>query len=147
MNLQENIERIHEIMGGVITEDRMDKVIRNMIDTVGIESTFKMVGDYDLIDSYLTDEDKINYIKDEFVKVNDGDYISMEQIWQRPIRIKTDDENRIHQIEGLHKNIVSVVIHKEHGGGVTKYYPKYEELPSEIIDKLFRMMLSQYIKI
>jgi hypothetical protein len=147
MNLQENIERIHEIMGGVITEDRMDKVIRNMIDTVGLESTFNMVGDYDLIDSYLTDEDKINYIKDEFVKVNDGNYISMEQIWQRPIRIKTDDENRIHQIEGLHKNIVSVVTHKEHGAGVTKYYPKYEELPSEIIDKLFRMMLGQYMKI
>ena len=147
MNLQENIERIHEIMGGVITEDRMDKVIRNMIDTVGMESTFNVVGDYDLIDSYLTDEDKINYIKDEFVKVNDGNYISMEQIWQRPIRIKTDDENRIHQIEGLHKNIVSVVVHKEHGAGVTNYYPKYKELPSEIIDKLFRMMLSQYMKI
>ena len=147
MNLQENIERIHEIMGGVITEDRMDKVIRNMIDTVGLESTFNMVGDYDLIDSYLTDEDKINYIKDEFVKVNDGNYISMEQIWQRPIRIKTDDENRIHQIEGLHRGNVTIVVHKEHGAGVMKYYRKYEELPSEIIDKLFRMMLSQYIKI
>ena len=147
MNLQENIERIHEIMSGVITEDRMDKVIRNMIDTVGMESTFNMVGDYDLIDSYLTDEDKINYIKDEFIKVNDGNYISMEQIWQRPIRIKTDDEGRIHQIEGLHRGNVTIVVHKEHGAGVMKYYRKYEELPSEIIDKLFRMMLSQYIKI
>jgi hypothetical protein len=134
-------------MMGVITEDRMDKVIKNMIDTVGLESTFNMVGDYDLIDSYLTDEDKINYIKDEFVKVNDGNYISMEQIWQRPIRIKTDDENRIHQIEGLHRGNVTIVVHKEHGAGVTKYYRKYEELSSEIIDKLFRMMLSQYIKI
>jgi hypothetical protein len=134
-------------MMGVITEDRMDKVIKNMIDTVGMESTFNMVGDYDLIDSYLTDEDKINYIKDEFVKVNDGNYISMEQIWQRPIRIKTDDENRIHQIEGLHRGNVTIVVHKEHGAGVTKYYRKYEELPSEIIDKLFRMMLGQYIKI
>ena len=144
MNLQENIHRIQSMMG-VMAEDRKDDVIKNMIDTVGLESTFKMVGDYDLIDSYLTDEDKINYIKDEFVKVNDGNYISMEQIWQRPIRIKTDDENRIHQIEGLHKNIVSVVVHKEHGAGVTNYYPKYEELSSETINKLFKMMLSQYI--
>jgi hypothetical protein len=146
MNLQENIERIHEIMGGVITEDRMDKVIKNMIDTVGLESTFKMVGDYDLVNSSLTDEDKINYIKDEFIKVNDGNYISMEQIWQKPIRIKVDDENRIHQIEGLHKNNVSVIIYM-YTGGKMKYYPKYEELSSEIIDKLFRMMLGQYIKI
>ena len=71
----------------------------------------------------------------------------MEQIWEKPIRIKVDDENRIHQIEGLHKDVVSVVKHKEHGAGVTSYYPKYDELPSVIIDKLFRMMLSQYIKI
>lgn len=147
MNLQENIHRIHEIMDGVITEDRKEMVIKNMIDTVGLETTFKMVEDYDLIDSYLTDEDKINYIKDEFVKVNDGNYFSMEQIWQRPIWIKIDDEGKIHQIEGLHKNIVSVVKHKEHGAGVSKYYPKYEELPPEIIDKLFRIMLGQYIKI
>jgi hypothetical protein len=146
MKLYEDIHKIQSMMG-VITEDRMDKVIKNMIDTVGLESTFNMVGDYDLIDSYLTDEDKINYIKDEFVKVNDGNYISMEQIWQRPIRIKTDDENRIHQIEGLHRGNVTIVVHKEHGAGVTKYYRKYEELSSEIIDKLFRMMLSQYIKI
>jgi hypothetical protein len=146
MNLQENIHRIQSMMG-VITEDRMDMFIKNMIDNVGIENTFKMVDDYDLVESQLTDEDKINYIKDEFVKVNDGNYISMEQIWQRPIRIKTDDENRIHQIEGLHRGNVTIVVHKEHGVGVTKYYRKYEELPSEIIDKLFRMMLSQYIKI
>jgi hypothetical protein len=147
MDLQENIHRIQEIMGGVITEDRKEMFIKNMIDTVGLESTFKMVNDYDLIDSYLTDEDKINYIKDEFVKVNDGNYINMEQIWQRPIRIKTDDENRIHQIEGLHRGNVTIVVHKKHEAGVMKYYPKYEELPSEIIDKLFRMMLGQYIKI
>ena len=146
MNLQENIDRIHQMMG-VITEDRMDKVIKNMIDSVGLETAFKMVGDYDLVDSFLTDEDKINYIKDEFVKVNDGNYISMEQIWQQPIRIKVDNEGRIHQIEGLHKNVVSVVKHQGNGAGVMMYYPKYEELSSETIDKLFRMMLSQYIQI
>ncbi len=145
MNLQENIERIHEIMGGVITEDKMDKVIKNMIDSVGIESTFKMVGDYDVVEKYFTDEDKINYIKEQFHKINDGNFFSLEQIWQRPIRFKTDDENRIYQIEGLHKGNVTIVVHKEHGAGVMKYYRKYEELPSEIIDKLFRMMLGQYI--
>jgi hypothetical protein len=146
MKLYEDIHRIQSMMG-VITEDRMDKVIKNMIDTVGLESTFNMVGDYDLIDSYLTDEDKINYIKDEFLKVNDGNYFSLEQIWEKPIRVKVDDENRIHQIEGLHKDVVSVVKHKEHGADTTSYYPKYEELSSETIDKLFRMMLGQYIKI
>jgi hypothetical protein len=145
MNLQEDIQRIQEMMG-VITEDRMDKVIKNMIDSVGLETTFKMVGDYDLIDSYLTDEDKINYIKDQFMKINDGNYIGMEQIWQRPIQLDLEDGLKRHQIEGLHRGNVSIVKYKITGGDM-KYYRKYEELPSEIIDKLFRMMLGQYIQI
>ncbi len=131
---------------GVITEDRMDKVINNMIDTIGLENTFKMVGDYNLVELLLTDEDKINHIKDEFIKVNDGNYISMEQIWQQPIEIKEED-GIVEQIEGLHKNVVNVVKYNNKYGGITNYRPKYEELSSEIIDKLFRMMLSQYIKI
>jgi len=145
MNLQEQVYRIQSMMG-VITEDRMDKVINNMIDTIGLENTFKMVGDYNLVEPLLTDEDKINYIKDEFIKVNDGNYISMEQIWQQPIEIKEED-GIVEQIEGLHKNVVNVVKYNNKYGGITKYRPKYEELSSEIIDKLFRMMLSQYIKI
>ena len=145
MNLQEQVYRILSMMG-VITEDRMDKVINNMIDTIGLENTFKMVGDYNLVEPLLTDEDKINYIKDEFIKVNDGNYISMEQIWQQPIEIKEED-GMVEQIEGLHKNVVNVVKYNNKYGGITKYRPKYEELSSEIIDKLFRMMLSQYIKI
>jgi hypothetical protein len=115
-----------------------------MIDTVGIEKTFKMVGDYDLMESYFTDEDKINYIKDQFHKINDGNYFNLDQIGQKTIRIKEED-NEIQQIEGLHKYNVTIIKYNRNSGGINKYYPKYEELSSEAIDKLFRMMLSQYI--
>lgn len=147
MNLQENIERIQSMMGGVIVEDRMNKLFRKMVDELGLKTAIQMMGDYNKIEQYLTDDDKIDYIKDEFIKINDGNYFNLEQIWQKPIRIKTDDEDRIHQIEGLHRGNATIVVHKQHGAGVTKYYRKYEELPSEILDKLFRMMLSQYITI
>ena len=143
MNLQENIHRIQSMMG-VITEDKRDEFIKNMIDTVGIEKTFKMVGDYDLMESYFTDEDKINYVKDQFHQINDGSYFSLEQISEKPIRIKEEDKE-IQQIEGLHKNNVTIIKYNRNSGGINKYYPKYEELSSEAIDKLFRMMLSQYI--
>lgn len=145
MNLQKNIHRIQSMMG-VITEDRMDKVIKNMIDNTGIENTFKMVGDYDLVESYLTDEDKIDYIKDQFHKINDGNNFSLEQISQKPIRIKEDGE--VHQIESLGKTHAKVVIYKivnDKAQYARTHYPAYEELSSETIDKLFRMMLSQYI--
>ena len=143
MNLQENIHRIQSMMG-VINEDKRDEFIKNMIDNVGIEKTFKMVGDYDLMSSYFTDEDKLNYIKDQFHQINDGNYFTLDQILQRPIRIKEKD-GEIQQIEGLHKNNVTVVKYNSNSGGIMKYYPKYKELSSEIIDKLFKMMLSQYI--
>ena len=143
MNLQENIHRIQSMMG-VINEDKRDEFIKNMIDNVGIEKTFKMVGDYDLMSSYFTDEDKLNYIKDQFHQINDGNYFTLDQILQRPIRIKEEDKE-IQQIEGLHKNNVTVVKYNSKSGGIMKYYPKYEELSSETINKLFKMMLSQYI--
>ena len=133
-------------MMGVITEDRMDMFIKNMIDNVGIENTFKMVDDYDLIESYLTDEDKINYIKDQFQRINDGKNFTLEQIWERPIQLELEDGLKRHQIEGLGDNYATIVKYKTNGGDM-KYYRKYDELSSETIDKLFRMMLSQYINI
>jgi hypothetical protein len=133
-------------MGGVITEDRMDKVIRNMIDSMGIESTFKIVGDYDLIGTHLTDEDKINFIKDQFDKINGGNHFTFNQISQKPIQIKEED-GELYQIESLHRNVVSVVVYDLNNGSphyLMRHYPKYEELTSDTIDKLFRMMLSRY---
>jgi hypothetical protein len=133
-------------MMGIITEDRKDVLIKNMIGNIGIKDTFNMVGDYDLVNSYLTDEDKIIYIKDEFTKINDGKYFTLEQIWEQPMIIKVDDEGRTHRIIGLHKDNVSVIMYSGNYES-TRYYPEYEELSSETIDKLFRMMLGQYVKI
>jgi hypothetical protein len=130
-------------MGGVITEDRMDKVIKNMIDDIGVENTFKMVGDYDLVESYLTDEDKIGYIKDQFIKINDGNYFTLGQISQSPIRYDGDEVDELHQIEGLGKGTATVVIYSS--ASPRKRHIKYESLPLEAIDKLFKMLLSQYI--
>ena len=143
MNLQEQTNRIKQMMG-VITEDRMDKVIKNMIDTIGLESAFKMVGNYDLMEKYFTDEDKINYIKDQFYQINDGNYFNLEQISQKPIQIK-EENGIVEQIEGLHKYNVTIIKYNRNSGGINKYYPKYEDLSSDTIDKLFRMMIGQYI--
>ena len=129
-------------MMGVITEERMDKVIKNMIDEMGIENTFKMVGDYDLVESYLTDEDKIDYIKDQFHKINDGNSFTLEQIWQKPIPYTKDEER--HQVESLGKTHAKVVIYDNLGNSRDRHI-KYEDLPLEVIDKLFRMMIGQYI--
>ena len=64
MDLQENIERIQSMMG-VITEDRKEMFIKNMIDEIGIENTIKMVGGYHEVEPFLKLIDKINYIKEK----------------------------------------------------------------------------------
>ena len=129
---------------GVITEDRMGQLINNMIDSMGIESAFKVVGDYDLMEKYFTDKDKIRYIKDQFHQINDGNYFNLEQISQKPIQIK-EENGIVEQIEGLHKSNVTIIKYNRNSGGINKYYPKYEDLSSDTIDKLFRMMIGQYI--
>ena len=142
IKLQEQISKIQSMMG-VITENRMDKVIQNMIDEVGIEGAFKMVDDFNLIDQHLTNEDRIKYIKDQVNEINDGNSFSLEQIWQRPIHYKIEDGVK-HQIERLAKDYVTVVKYPKNGG-TRSYYPKYEELPTETIIDLFKMLVSQYL--
>ena len=102
MKLQENIERIHEIMGGVITEDRKEMFIKNMIDDIGLADTIKMMGGYDEVEPYLTDEDKVKFIKDIVFEVIDGTFsngIHLD-VAGGPIRI-SDKDGEIHQIEWM----------------------------------------------
>jgi uncharacterized protein with GYD domain len=143
MNLQENIERIHEIMGGVITEDRREMVIKNMIDDIGIEKTIKMVGDYDMVATYLSDEDKVKYVKDKILKIVDAagtNGIHLD-VAGGPIRI-SDKDGEIHQIEWMGTNHAKVI---EYWGDKKQYTntvrPKYEDLPPQVIDIIIKRLI------
>lgn len=77
MNLQENIDRIHEIMGGVITDSRLEKIVINWLNDK-----------YGDLESYETDKhpNHIFYIKDgkiilEYSKINNFLYVSYDEIW------------------------------------------------------------------
>ena len=48
----------------MVTEEK-ENPIKIMIEKMGIVNAFKMVGDYDVIEPYLTDEDKLNIIKNK----------------------------------------------------------------------------------
>ena len=67
MNLQENINRIHQMMG-VINEDNSSN-IKKMINVVGIVDAIRYLGGYDKFKEQggldiLTKDDKIDVIKD-----------------------------------------------------------------------------------
>jgi len=66
MNLQENIERIHEIMGGVINEQAESKkdALKSMLQQSGIEVTSKLMGGIDNLINVLYDGDVMKFSED-----------------------------------------------------------------------------------
>lgn len=66
MNLQENIERIHEIMGGVINEQTESKkeALKSMLKQSGIAVTSKLMGGIDNLITVLYDGDIMGFSED-----------------------------------------------------------------------------------
>ena len=143
MNLHENIHRIHQMMG-VINEDKKDETIRNLIDRLGVSDAIKMVGNYYMIEPYLKEIDKVNFIKE---KVNDltewiGGGVGLAEIDEEPIHYD-EDKNEIKQIEYLGKNGVTIDVYdtnpKRH---LDNFNVKYESLPGQILDELVEILLN-----
>ena len=142
MRLQENIHRIQEIMGGVITEDRKEMFIKNLIDDIGIENTIKMVGGYDEVEPYLSDEDKVKYIKDKVLEIADnlglnGVILSYPQ--GKPLKIKEED-GIIYQIEFLGQSRARVESY-ETGVYHKGYVINYEDMSPQMKDIVIKRLL------
>ena len=66
MNLIENIQRINTL----ISENDRGETIKNLVDRLGVSDAIKMVGNYYMIEPYLKEIDKVNYIKDRIKENN-----------------------------------------------------------------------------
>ena len=140
MNLIENIQRISTL----ISEDKKDETIRNMIDKMGVADAIKLAGNYYIIEPYLKEIDKVNFIKE---KVNDltewiGGGVGLAEIDEEPIHYD-EDKNEIKQIEYLGKNGVTIDVYdtnpKRH---LDNFNVKYESLPGQILDELVEILLN-----
>ena len=144
MNLQENIKRILREEYTVI-----QMKLLTIASKVGLLKTAKMVGGIeDLInmlgDEFLTTNNKIKIIK-EIVETTNDEYITLMDMNENPIVIK-DEDGKLSQIEMIYKEDVAVF----HYGGY-KYsqdlgesYMSYEELPKDVLDDIFNMVLDFY---
>ncbi len=134
---------IHEMVDKVITEDRKEMFIRNMIDDIGIENTIKMVGDYHEVEPFLKLIDKINYIKEK-VGILDNysdEGIALYELNEEPIYY-TEEDGELHQIEYLYVNKVMVDVYGD-GIHMVDYAIPYESLSVDIIEELFDMLLDK----
>jgi hypothetical protein len=143
-NLQENIQRIKQIM---IKEDKVP-LIKKMIDDIGLKNTFKMVGDYDKLDSYLTDSDKIDFIENTIHRLSrelESDFIglALQEIDEEPIHY-SDEDGKLEQIEYLGNKYVDIAIYdNEVDTYLGEYSVRYDSLPTQILDEIFRMLLDK----
>ena len=140
MNLQENIQRIHNL----ISEDKKEDTIRTMIDKMGIVDTIKMMGNYYEIESYLKEIDKVNFIKEKVRKLTEwiGGGVGLVEINEEPLYYSQEDGEE-HQIEWLGLTSVEVSVYEdEYSGHLRDYNVKYESLPSQIIEELVEILLN-----
>ena len=139
MNLYEDIHKMQSIMG-VITEDNKNNVIRKIVDDIGLKTAIQMVGNYYAIEPYLTDVDKVNYIKDRVSELGRGG-ISFHDMDEDPILVYKNG-NEVKQIEFLGKDRAYINSYYRNGLVGDERVP-YEDLPGQIIDELTEILINK----
>jgi hypothetical protein len=141
MNLIENIHRINTL----ISEDKKEDTIRTIVDKMGVANAIKMVGNYYLIEPYLKEIDKVNYIKEKVSQISDGwgvNGFGLVEVDSAPI-FYSEDENELRQIEHLGRNQLYIDIYNDGGSHVGDLNVKYESLPGQILDELVEILLNK----
>jgi hypothetical protein len=144
MNLQQNIKRI-------LREEYTVKQMKllTIASQVGLLKTGEMFGGIEYLinvlgDEFLTTNNKIKIIK-EVVETTDDEYIALMDMNENPIVLK-DEDGELSQIEMINKEDVTVF----HYGGykysqiLDESYMSYEELPKDVLDDIFNMVLDFY---
>jgi hypothetical protein len=139
MNLIENIQRIITL----ISEDKKEDTIRTMIDKMGVSNAIKLTGNYYMIEPYLKEIDKVNYIKERVRELGDGSGFGMTEIDEEPLHY-SDEDGELHQIEWLGTKSADVSVYNdEMGSHLNDYYINYESLPGQILDELVEILINR----
>lgn len=142
MNLIENIQRINTL----ISEDKKEHTIRTMIDKMGVADAIKMTGNYYMIEPYLKEIDKVNYIKERVSQLSDefgGNGFGLVEIDESPI-FYSEDEDELRQIEYLgRKQLYVDVYSSDSNSNIGDFKVQYESLPGQILDELVEILINK----
>jgi hypothetical protein len=136
----ENIQRISSL----ISEDKKGDTIRTMIDKMGVSNAIKLTGNYYMIEPYLKEVDKVNFIKKKIIEINnDGSGFGLHEIGEEPLHYG-DEDGELHQIEWLGPTSVDISIYEDvFSSHLSDYYVKYESLPGQILDELVEILINK----
>jgi len=156
MNLQENIQRIHQVMD-VINENKRGESIKNMINRHGLYHSIKLMGGFDnSMDEYLSNEDKINGIKDVVTnlckKYDDIEISSFNLNGHQIVYDETDDESQVIEFytpEEITVERFKLLSDEDNDDDdfddlyIDSFTKTYEELHPSLINEIFYYMLEQ----
>jgi len=144
MNLQQNIKRI-------LREEYTVKQMKllTIASQVGLLKTGEMFGGIEYLinvlgDEFLTTNNKVKIIR-EVVETTDYEYITLMDMNENPIVLKVGD-GKLSQIEMINKEDVTVFHYGgyEYSQDLGESYISYEELPKDVLDDIFNMVLDFY---
>ena len=146
MNLQEQISRIHSILG--LTESkltlsdnsRLNNLLNKTIESVGLTTTIKLFGGGEEIKEYINNTELSRKNKIEFIKYVYSEIggTSFSEIYENPIHYPSGDETH-EEIAYMTSKVVIVDVYGEHeyDTHVESFEVPYEDLSDDIINEIF----------
>jgi hypothetical protein len=117
-----------------------------MIDKMGVADAIKMTGNYYMIEPYLKEIDKVNYIKERVSQLSDefgGNGFGLVEIDESPI-FYSEDEDELRQIEYLgRKQLYVDVYSSDSNSNIGDFKVQYESLPGQILDELVEILINK----
>jgi len=143
MNLQEQTNRIHQMMG-VISENK----IIDLINDLGLYDAIRYFGSYDKVkklmgDYKFSEEEKIRFIKDAIEYLGE-EYnpmgFSVYEVGGEPIFYR-DSDDYTERIVYFGPDYVTINVYGRDNVYSSSFTEKYEYLDDETLDKVFLFMV------
>ena len=135
----------------MVTEGKSGTV-RDMIEKHGLYDTIRLVGSYGRVkrlmgDTVISREEKIKFIKERLneLAIKEGQELD-DGLWFQDINIdkfiydKGEDDYSLMELANSH--YVTMYLYREGSGGqdIGSFREYYEDLPQDILDKLFNLL-------
>jgi hypothetical protein len=146
MKLQEQINRIHSILGisesklNLSNDSRMVQLFNHAVENVGLSSAIKLFGGYEQLKDYFektkfSRENKIEFIKYVYSEIGGT---SFSEVYENPIHYPSGDETH-EEIAYMTSEVVIVDVYggHEYDTHVESFEVPYEDLSDDIINEIF----------
>jgi hypothetical protein len=146
MKLQEQINRIHSILGisesklNLSNDSRMVQLFNHAVENVGLSFAIKLFGGYEQLKDYFektkfSRENKIEFIKYVYSEIGGT---SFSEVYENPIHYPSNDETH-EEVAYMTSEVVIIDVYGgyEYNNHIREFEVPYEDLSDDMIDEIF----------